>query len=157
MAGKTIGKTLPLGYRGNVSRTPDIIIESFRNVGTGAIDFGGAVYFSTNGVKAADASASNSNLVGFAVRKMGQPGDNNAWSYAANESVDVLVRGSIVVEMDNSTPTAHAQVYVTSAGVITATSSNNTAIPNTVFSTGKTETVDTTHQLVEVTVLERSI
>ena len=160
MAGKAIGKTMPLGYRGNVSRTPDIVIESFRNVGTANIEYGSPVYFAADGVKAIDASATAAKVIGIAVRHMGQPysDSNDGWHYAANDSVDVLVRGSVIVELgDTSTPTAHGQVYVTNAGVITATASNNLAIPHAIFSTGKVEAVDDSHKLVEVTILERSI
>ena len=157
MSGKAIGKTLPLGYRGNVSRTPDVIIESFANVGTANIEYGAPVYFSNGGVKAIDASATASNIIGIAVRRMGQPyaDDSQGWYYKPNDTVDVLVRGSVIVELSSTSGVAaKGSVYVTAAnGAISATSSGNVAIPNTIFS-GNVE-ADT--KLAEVTILTRSM
>ena len=61
MAGKAIGKTLPFGFRGNVARTPDTIIQAFTNVGTDAIPYGApVVYDATNkGVRAVKSTDSD--------------------------------------------------------------------------------------------------
>lgn len=160
MAGKVIGKTLPFGFRGNVSRTPDTIIMSFCNVGTDNIPYGAPViYDATNkgvrAVKSTDSTASE--LVGFAVRRMGQPHSDSSsgYYYAPGETVDVLVRGSMTVELKAVTSiAARGQVYVDPTdGELTSVSTSNLAVPNTVFATGDYDA----NKIVEVTILTRSI
>ena len=160
MSGKVIGKTLPFGYRGNVSRTPDIIIQPFNNVGETNIAFGAPVIYDTTnkGVRAVlSTDDTASNLVGIAVRRIGQPhvDSSEGWYYQPGETVDVLVRGSIVVELKAKTGIApRGQVYVDPTdGEFTSVSTSNLAMPNTKFSTGAVDS----ENITEVTILERTI
>lgn len=160
MSGKVIGKTLPLGYRGNVARTPDIIIGAFNNVGTDNILYGSpVVYDATNkgvrAVKSTDSTASE--LVGIAVRHIGQPKADSpsGWYYAPGETVDVLLRGTICIETKAQTGiAARGQVYVDPTdGEFTSVSTSNLAMPNTIFATGAYDA----NKVSEVTILSRSI
>lgn len=162
MAGKVIGTTLPFGYRGNVAASPDTLIIPFTNVGEDNIDFGEPVIFDAtdNGVrkiKTTDASG----LVGIAVRHIGQPYADNAqgYYYKPGDVVDVLVRGSICVEVPVSTGiAAHGAVYVSktagSLGVISCASGAGVIqMPNAVFRNGQVDG----NKIAEITILERSI
>lgn len=160
MAGKAIGVSLPLGYRGNVARTPDVIIGAFKNVGNANIPYGAPViYDATNkgvrAVKSTDSTASQ--LVGIAVRHIGQPkADSPAgWYYAPGETVDVLLRGTICIETKAQTGiAARGQVYVDPAdGEFTSVSTNTLAMPNVIFATGEYDA----NKISEVTILSRSI
>ena len=159
MSGKVIGKTLPFGYRGTVSRTPDIIIDPFNNVGEDNIQFGApVVYDATNkGVRALKSTDAATDIIGIAVRRMGQPHADSAdgWYYKPGETVDVLVRGSITVELKATTGiAARGQLYVDPTdGELTSVSTSNLAVPNTKFSTGAFDA----NKITEVTILARSI
>ena len=164
MAGKAIGKTLGFGYRGNVSRTPDTLIQAYQNVGTDPIQFGEpVVYDATNGGvrKITTTDTTNDNIIGIAVRRMGDPYADNAmgWYYKAGDTVDVLVRGSIVVETKSQTSiAAHGSVYVangnnsTTAGdIYCASGTGLVQVPNAIFTTGKYDA----NKCAEITILER--
>lgn len=168
MSGKVIGKTLDFGYRGTVARTPDVIIQSFTNVGTDSILFGEpVVYDATNGgvrkIKSTDTD--NTGIIGIAVRRMGQPYADNAqgWYYAAGDVVDVLVRGTICVELKDATSiAARGALYIANgaAGSLTpgdlyaATGTGHAiTVPNTYFATGKVDG----NKIAEVTILERKM
>lgn len=160
MAGKAIGVSLPLGYRGNVARTPDVIIGAFNNVGDTNIPYGAPVVYDAaskgvRAVKSTDADATK--LVGIAVRHIGQPkADSPAgWYYAPGQTVDVMLRGTICIETKAQTGIAgKGQVYVDPAdGEFTSVSTNTLAMPNTVFATG----VYDANKISEVTILSRSI
>ena len=117
MSGKAYGKTLPYGFRGAVSRQPDTLIQSDTNVGNPAIQFGAPVVFdATNkgvrALKSTDETASD--IIGIAVRRIGQPyaDSEDGWYYKKGDVVDVLVRGSIAVELKATTGIApRGQVY----------------------------------------------
>lgn len=160
MAGKAYGKTLPIGFRGNVARTPDTVIGAFPNVGTDPIPFGAAVIYDTTGkgvraIKSTDSTATD--IIGFAVREVGQPKADSAsgWYYAPGETVDVLLRGTITVELKAKTGlAARGQVYADPTdGELTSVSTNNLAIPNAVFTNGDYDA----NNIVSVTVLKRSM
>lgn len=159
MAGKAIGKTLPFGFRGNVARTPDTIIQAFTNVGASAIPYGApVVYDATNkGVRAVASTDTAAAIIGIAVRHIGQPHADSpdGYYYAAKETVDVLVRGTIVVELKATTGiAARGQVYVDPTdGEFTPVSTDNLAMPNTKFTTGEYDG----DKIAEVTILSRSI
>lgn len=159
MAGKAIGKTLPFGFRGNVARTPDTIIQAFTNVGNSAIAYGAPVAFdATNkGVRAVKSTDTADNIIGIAVRHIGQPHADSpdGYYYDERETVDVLVRGTIVVELKATTGiAARGQVYVDPTdGKFTPVSTNNLAMPNTKFTTGEYDG----DKIAEVTILSRSI
>ena len=164
MAGKAIGVNLDFGYRGAVSRTPDTLIQAYQNVGDDPIQFGEpVVYDATNGgvrkIKTTDTT--NTNIIGIAVRRMGDPYADNpqGWYYKAKDTVDVLVRGSIVVELKATTSiAAHGKIYVangnnsTTAGdLYCATGTGLVEVPNAILTTGKFDS----NKCAEITVLER--
>lgn len=164
MAGKAIGKTLDYGYRGTVSRTPDTLIQAYQNVGSADIQFGEpVVYDATNGGvrKITTTDTTNDNIIGIAVRRYGDPyADNDkGWYYKQGDTVDVLVRGSVVVELKATTSiAAHGSVYVangnnsTTAGdLYCASGTGLVQVPNAIFSTGKYDS----NSCAEITILER--
>ena len=169
MAGKVIGKNLPFGYRGTPSRNPDTIIEPFVNKGEDNIQYGDPVLYdpTANGVrrlKSDDSSASA--IIGIAVRRVGQPYANNVqgYYYAPGDMVDVMTRGSIMVELEAHTGIApRGAVYADPATGEISSLANHTpeggsqvshlAIPNAIFATGKYDA----NEITEITILSRSI
>lgn len=163
MAGKVIGKKLPFGFRGNVTRTPDSIIAPYANVGTANIQFGEPVVYDPDklGVRKVADGDTAEQVAGIAVRRIGQPyADNDqGWYYAEGDTVDVLLRGSIAVEVaDASGITSRGKVYVRTgaenAGEIVCTATEGAIeVPNAVFATGECDASN----IAEVTILARSI
>ena len=164
MAGKAIGINLNIGYRGAVSRTPDTLIQAYNNSGSDPIQFGEPVVFdaTTGGVrKITTTDTTNDNIIGIAVRRMGDPYVDSplGWYYKSGDVVDVLVRGSIVVELKATTSiAAHGSVYVangnnsTTAGdIYCASGTGLVQVPNAIFSTGKYDG----NNCAEVTITER--
>lgn len=168
MAGKVIGKTLPIGFRGNVTRTPDTIVTPMCNIGADNIQFGEPVVFdaTSKGVrKIKTTDTTNANVIGIAVRRIGQPyaDSDDGWYYKPGDVVDVLVRGSIAVEVAVTTGiAARGSVYVCNGAqsgekpgeiVCTTASTGRVQIPNAVFTTGNFDS----DKIAEVTILSRSI
>lgn len=166
MAGKAIGKTLPFGYRGSVARTPDALIQAHCNVGDEPILFGEPVVYDTalKGVrKIKTTDTDNTGIIGLAVRRMGQPyaDDASGWYYAKGDEVDVLVRGTMTVELkDTASIAARGQLYVangnnsmTAGDLYCATATGRVAVPNTYFTVGAFDE----NKIAEVTILERKI
>ena len=163
MPGHVIGKTIPFGYAGNVSRMSDCVIAPYKYDASlsGNIAYGEPVAFdtTTGGVRKLAATDENANvIIGFAVRRLGQPKTDyaNGWYYEPGDTVDVLLRGSMSVALENDTGIApRGAVYVDPATgkLYGATSSGYLAIPNAKFSAG----VADTNKVAEITVLERVI
>lgn len=174
MSGKVIGKSLPFGFRGAVSRTPDTVITTLANTGDDPIQYGEPVVFdaSTGGVrKIKSTDTASANIVGIAVRRAGQPYADNelGWYYEKGDAVDVLVRGSICVELASDTGiAAKGNVYVyngakaatlaahAAGGIAAAADSSNNdtvQVPNAIFTTGKADA----NNIAEITILTRSI
>ena len=168
MSGKAYGKNLPFGFRGAVSRQPDTLIQSYVNSGNANIEFGAPVVFdtATGGVRKVAASGDAATaIIGLAVRRMGQPyaDDPKGYYYKKGDVVDVLVRGSMTVELEATTGiAARGTVYVNpTTGELTSVSSHGSdsdavahlALPNTVFATGNYDS----NNVAEVTILSRSI
>lgn len=165
MAGKVIGTKLPFGFRGAVSRTPDTIIAPYPHVGADPIQFGEPVAFdATNkGVRKVAATDTASAIVGIAVRRVGQPyaDDEHGWYYKQGDVVDVLLRGSIAVEVASDTGiTARGAVYVckgsgdnAAGSIVCAIGDDTLEMPNTVFAIGECDA----NKIAEVTILTRSI
>lgn len=163
MAGKVIGKKLPFGFRGNVTRTPDSIIAPYANVGAANIQFGEPVVYDPDklGVRKAATGDTAEQVIGIAVRRIGQPyADNeNGWYYAEGDTVDVLLRGSIAVEVaDASGIAGRGKVYVRTGAdnageIVCATVDGAIEVPNAVFATGECDASN----IAEVTILARSI
>ncbi len=153
MPGKVIGEFLNCGYAGTPSRMSDCVIApyAYAAANTGNIAYGEPVAYdaANNGVRKLTSTDTAAAIVGFAVRKIGQPksDDNEGWYYAPGEVVDVLLRGSMSVSVLSGTYTARGQVYACNgkyaaraAGSITGTNdttNNDTlAVPGAVFTTG---------------------
>lgn len=165
MPAKVIGKTLGFGFCGNPSRMSDSVIAPYAFVvadstaGT-KIEFGTPVTFDTalNGVRATKTGDTAADIVGFAVRHIGQPKEDNAngWYYQPGEVVDVMVRGSMTVHVEDTTGiAARGTVYVdvTTGKVYAATGSNRVALTNAKFATGKVDG----EGIAEITLTERVI
>ena len=164
MSGKAIGKTLDFGYRGAVSRTPDTLIQAYQNVGDDNIQFGEPVVFdaTTGGVrKIKSTDTTNNNIIGIAVRRMGDPYTDNAfgWYYKKGDTVDVIVRGSVIVELKDTTSiAAHGGVYVgngagtpAAGDLYCASGTGLVQVPNAIFTTGSFDG----NKCAEVTITER--
>lgn len=162
MPGKVIGTALPFGFAGNVSRMSDNVIAPYKydiaHANDGNINFGEPVVLDTvnGGVRKLAAGDAATAIIGLAVRRLGQPktDSNNGWYYEPGETVDVLLRGSMSVELDAVTGLAvRGQVYATAAGKLTSVSTDNLAVPNCVFASGAADA----NNVAEVTITARSI
>ena len=164
MAGKVIGKTLPLGFAGNVSRMSDCVIAPYKydisHDQDGHIVYGEPVAYDTTagGVRKLTASDQATAIIGFAVRRLGQPRTDYAdgWYYEAGDTVDVLLRGSMSVALEDATGIAPlGAVYVDPATgkLYAATATGRLAVPNAKFGTGAADT----NKVAEITVVERVI
>ena len=171
MAGKVIGKTLPFGFRGNPSQNPDTLIEPFVNTGDDNIEFGEPVVFdpTTKGVrKIKSTDSSGTNIIGIAVRHIGQPyaDSPDGYYYKKHDMVDVLIRGGIMVELAATTGiAARGNVYVrnganqnnAAGGIVcqaaTGAGADTVQIPNAVFTIGEYDA----NNIAEIVILSRSI
>ena len=108
------------GYAGAISRSIDDIVISLRNASGGEVAFGAPLFHVSgeNACRSFNASTSTSdNFVGFAVRVPDKTPENyglSTGSYKANEIMDVLVRGSVVLPFESSALPG-ASVYVRKA------------------------------------------
>ena len=133
MAGKVYAALK--GFAGTVSRSVDDIIESFVNKeSTANIAFGAPVVFdaSTGGVK--KVASGSTEALGVAVRstKTENTYGGNDPAYKPGELVDVIKRGSVIINVGNSlTPAAGGIVYITKATGAWATSADSTNTINT--------------------------
>ena len=168
MAGKVIGKTLPFGFRGNPSRNPDTIIDSFVNTGSANIEYGEPVVFdpATKGVRKLKTTDSGTvKIIGIAVRRVGQPYVDSpmGYYYKPHDMVDVLIRGSIMVELAATTGiAANGAVYARNGsggddkpagGIVCASGGDTVQVPNAVFAIGEHDA----NNIAEITILTRSI
>lgn len=171
MPGAVVGKTLNYGYPGQVSRSADAIIENrfVKSSDTNSIGFGAPVVLnSDNTYSAFLASGTAATFAGIAVRevKTNQTYVTNATgSYSPGNPCDVLERGSVMVQVNNGTPTANGTVYVRialngtiPAGVIggfeaTADGANTIALTNVKFKTGLMDA----NNVAEVAILTRNM
>lgn len=163
MPGKVIGTALPFGFAGNVSRMSDCVIAPYKYDATltGNIAYGEPVAFdpTTGGVrKLASTDESNAVIIGFAVRRLGQPRTDYAdgWYYAPGDTVDVLLRGSMSIALEATTGiAARGAVYVDPATqkLYAATDTGRLAIPNAKFAAG----VADGNKVAEITLFERVI
>lgn len=161
MAGKVIGKTLSYGYRGNISRVSDSVVMAYP--AKGRIEFGAPVVLNDdNTVSPVTAAATEPRIIGFAVREVMQPKENNmeGWYYEEGDTVDVMVRGTMTVEVvGDAAPTAMGAVYVRKAtGEIVAAEENSGEVStlkltNAIFPTGKKDA----DGIAEITLTERKI
>ncbi len=155
-------KTFTNGYPGAISRAVDDVVISLRNGSGGNIAFGQPVFLKTDGTGAVtvfDSSMSDATrFVGFAVRagdKTPEEYTSSTAVYKNNEPVDILVRGSMVIEVATAA-TPGQQVYIrVSDGKLTtsAGSSGSTiALPHV-----NARTARDSAGRCEITVKERNI
>ena len=99
----------PNGYPGAVSRSKDDVIVSLRNAGGASVAFGVPV-FKVSGERSCEPYTNEKtadDFIGFTVRIAAKTPDtygSKTACYGPNEPIDVLTRGSIVLEFAN---TAH--------------------------------------------------
>lgn len=127
MPGSVVGKSLNLGYPGNISRNADaIIMNRIVKSDSANINFGDPVILnSDNTYSKFGATGTAESFAGIAVREVKQSTDyfNSAQGfYAPGQPCDAASRGTLTVTCNVGTPTAGGAVYVR----ITA----NGAIPN---------------------------
>ena len=165
MPGAVIGKALNLGYIGKISRDGDaIVINRIVSGESEAIDFGAAVFLNDDNTVTVtgetDSETSTDTVdkfVGIAVAEVVQATEytQQASAYLKNKGCDILVRGSIIVEMGTGTPKAGGKVFFNFAtGKFDATdpSTKGFAIPAR-FTTGYVDGKGG----VEITILERNL
>ena len=166
MPGAVIGKALNLGYIGKISRDGDaIVINRIVSGESEAIDFGAAVFLNntvrnvtvTGETDSETSTDTVDKFVGIAVAEVVQATEytQQASAYLKNKGCDILVRGSIIVEMGTGTPKAGGKVYFNFAtGKFDATdpSTKGFAIPAR-FTTGYVDGKGG----VEITILERNL
>lgn len=165
MPGKVIGTNIPKGFAGNVSRMSDNVIQPYNYAAslTGNIAFGEPVAFDAvnNGVRKLASGDTADAVIGVAVRHIGAPKEdsNDGYYYAPGETVDVLVRGSIMVPVEDEegvTIAPRGTVYVNPATgkVYAATGTGRIALTNAKFGNGA---YDEDSGVTEVTFTERAI
>ena len=115
-----MGKVLSLftnGFTGAVSRSIDNIVISVRNASGGEIPFGAPVFLKLgeNACRTFGADTSTeANFLGFAVRAAVKAPDvygSSEASYASGDPVDVLVRGSVILQFGDSVSPGNS-VYI---------------------------------------------
>ncbi len=119
MPGYAIGLTLGYGFSGNVSRTPDCVIEA-KPVATDSdrIYFGQPVVLNADNTFDAPTSTTVTadNFAGVAIAEVRQnnsyPPDNGNGFYEPDSMCDVIQRGVVTVNIQRGTPTAGGAVYV---------------------------------------------
>ena len=120
-------KNVLVGYAGAVSRGVDAVIAPFANTSNRTIPFGWPVFLDADGVGVVpineDMTTANDagRFVGIAVRSAAKTPDvyedpsnvaaNSTACYNKGEMVDVLTRGSIVVDATGSNPKPGMPVY----------------------------------------------
>ncbi|WP_304459790.1 structural cement protein Gp24 [Alicyclobacillus sendaiensis] len=172
MPGSVIGKTLNLGYPGNVSRSEDAVIVNrpVRPTDTNPIPFGAPVVLNAdNTYSLFGASNTAADFAGVAIREVKQAtsylgAPYGITQYNPGDPCDVIERGSVTVTCQLGTPTAGGAVYIRVAANASypnavvggfeaqADGTNNILIPNVVWKTGKIDGNNT----AEITILNRN-
>lgn len=169
MPGTAIGKSLNLGYAGNISRSADAIIDNrvVKPSDTENISFGDPVILNDdNTYSKFGATGTADTFGGIAVREVKQSTDYLGAAqgfYAPGQPCDVATRGTLTVVCNVGTPKSGGAVYIRTAtnasipdGVVggfeaAADGSNTVAIPNLKWTTGKLDA----NKVAEVTILTR--
>lgn len=162
---QTIGKTMSLGFAGTISRMSDNVVAPFiyASSNVGNIQFGEPVVYdpTTKGVRKMASGDTADSVIGFAVRHASQPKSDtdDGWYYAPGETVDVILRGSIMVPIEDgatATIAPRGSIYADPAtGLLYgATASGRVALNNAKIANGR---YDAANQVIEVTVLERAM
>lgn len=114
---QTIGKTMDHGYAGSYARQPDSVINT-RPAG-GNIQFGiGVAYDNAGNVVPMGTQGAKNTFIGVAVREVKSAIDflnQGVGSYVPGEAVPVMMRGSVNVKCQRSTPSLGGAVYIRTA------------------------------------------
>jgi len=107
-------------YPGAISRAVDDIVISLKNQGTAPIPAGAPVFLSADGkgVTLTQTDSAFSRFVGIAVRSPSAAPETygeNTRPYAANDPVDIIVRGCVVVTLENEMADPGGAVHLTLA------------------------------------------
>lgn len=110
---QVIGSVMDNGFAGAYSRQPDQIIDT-RIAGTGGVDFGQAVKYSSGKVVAFGSGDAATAFVGVATREVKSSLNYTAGTakYDAGEAVPVMKRGRINVKCNVGTPALNGDVYI---------------------------------------------
>ena len=161
MPGSVIGKKMSLGYVGKISRDGDALVANrvvSNDADSKAIGFGSPVFLNDdNTVRNWKTGDTVSKFAGIAVATVIQATDytKQESSYQPAKACDILVRGSIIVELGTGTPKAGGAVYynpTTNKFDATETSGTTIAIPAS-FTTGYLDGKGS----VEITILKRNL
>ena len=114
------------GFTGAVSRSNDTIIISVKNASGAAIPFGSPVFLKSgeNACRLFEsATSTEANFLGFAARAAVKAPDvygSSEASYAADDPVDVIVRGSVILQFGGSVNPG-SSVYIRKADGVLVT------------------------------------
>jgi len=159
MAGKVLD-TFTHGWPGAVSRSADTVIAAHANRHSAAIGFGVPVVLDNAkaGVVPFGASSTAADLIGFTVRSASKTPDTygtNVGVIHPGEIAEVLVRGSMTVEVESGSPVPGGKVYLVKAtGAVSASAdaTNNVELTNVRFRS----TRDAARR-AEIVILERNL
>ncbi|SFU70994.1 structural cement protein Gp24 [Alicyclobacillus macrosporangiidus] len=172
MPGSVVGKTLNLGYPGNVSRSADAVIVNrpVRSTDSNPIPFGAPVVLnSDNTYSLFGATNTAADFAGVAIREVKQATSYLSQPYGQTQynpgdPCDVIERGSVTVTCNVGTPVAGGPVYIRVAanasipnGVVggfeaAADGTNTVQLTNVQWKTGKIDANNT----AEITILSRN-
>ena len=137
----------PNGYAGAVSRAVDNVIISLKNASTAAIPFGAPVFLKANDTGVlpfVSGTTTADKFVGFTARvadKTPEAYGSNAANYHANDPVDILVRGAVILEIASGSARTGDSVYIRVADgkLVTAAGTEGTTIqiPGAIVSTNR--------------------
>lgn len=131
-----IGTSMTRGFAGMLTRGFfDNTTEVKANDSTSPVAaFGVPVKWNAGKTAVTPVTAAADAVIGFAVREYGQAVPDSKGGYTQEMPlVTILKRGYIAVANVDGTPAVGGQVYLTSAGALSATSSENTALTGAVF------------------------
>lgn len=128
----TFGEDIAIGYAGMQANGELANIVSRHLEGSTACEFGRPVFQGT-GDKGVTLTVS-ADLEGIALARKGLPvtSDRAADTFAPGDTIPVIEKGVVFVE-SNTAANKGDQVYATSAGLLTASSSGNTALTGWFF------------------------
>ena len=141
--GKVLG-TFTNGFTGAVSRSIDNIVISMKNGSGGEIPFGAPVFLvpGENTCRTFDAQDSTAaEFLGFAARAAVKAPDvygSNEASYSVGDPVDVLVRGSVILQFTTAVvPGAAVYIRKADGALVTEAGAEGTtlALPNVTIRT----------------------
>ena len=149
------------GFVGAVSRSVDNVIVSLKNAAGEVIPFGAPVFLKSGEASCLNFDAETSEaeaFLGFAVRvpdKTPEVYGSNEGSFAADDPVDILVRGSVVLQFSGAvTPGSSVYIRKEDGALVTSAGESGTTLqlPNV-----SVRNVSDSDNRAEVVVLKRNI